>query len=121
MARKVRAGWTPWVVPRLSALAVWTDLSVGRPPSVPPEVEGSSRPPHWHFLDQTARGDGLEVGFDRRAARFEERRQRQLLAQVLGVLVGGEAGAVGRDLEQHPSVLAEVDRVEVVPIDDRSD
>ncbi len=35
-----------------------------------------------------------------------------------GVLVDREAGAEGRDLEQHPPRLAEVDGAEVLPVDD---
>ena len=34
-----------------------------------------------------------------------------------GVFVGGEAGAVGRNLEEHAARLAEVDRVEVEAVD----
>ena len=50
---------------------------------------------------------------------LEERRQDQLLAQVLGVLVDAEAGAEGRDLEQHAARLAEVDRPKPEPVDHR--
>ena len=36
-------------------------------------------------------------------------------------LVDGEAGRVGGDLEQHPAGLAEVDRLEVLPVEDLGD
>src|SRR5215210_3774053 len=36
-----------------------------------------------------------------------------------GVLVGGEAGAVSGDLEQHPTRLPKVDGLEVVAVDNR--
>src|SRR5215217_30630 len=51
------------------------------------------------------------------AARLEERRQREPLAEVRGVLVRGEPGTVGCDLEEHPAGLAEVDGTEVVAVD----
>ena len=44
------------------------------------------------------------------------RREPQRLAEVLGVLVDREAGGEGRDLEQDPARLAEVDRAEVVAV-----
>src|SRR5581483_5843544 len=47
------------------------------------------------------------------------RRQREVLAERLERLVGGEAGAERRDLEQDPRWLAEVDGAEVEAIDDR--
>src|SRR6188474_1784169 len=51
--------------------------------------------------------------------RLERRRKRELLAQVLGVLVNGEAGTERRDLEQHPARLAKIDRAEVEAVDHR--
>src|SRR5829696_5248728 len=42
--------------------------------------------------------------------------QAQLLAETLGVLVGGEAGGERGDLEEHAARLAEVDRAEVVAV-----
>ena len=48
---------------------------------------------------------------------LEPRRDRQLLAERLERLVDGEAGARGGQLEQHAAGLAEVDRLEVVPVD----
>src|SRR5690242_21961287 len=52
------------------------------------------------------------------AQRLEARRQHELLAEVLRVLVGGEAGAERGDLEQHAARLAEVDREEPEAVDD---
>src|SRR6266513_5774682 len=48
------------------------------------------------------------------------RRQRQLLAEALERLVDGEAGPCRRDLEEDAAGLAEVDRLEVEAVDDRS-
>ncbi len=45
--------------------------------------------------------------------------QAQLLAEMSRVLVDGEPGRCGGDLEQDPLRLAEVDREEVVAVDDR--
>ena len=45
----------------------------------------------------------------------------QRLAEVVGVLVDGEAGGEGRDLEQDPARLAEVDGSEVVAVADLGD
>src|SRR4029078_7137951 len=49
----------------------------------------------------------------------EERRQRELLTQRLGRLVSRESGPVSRELEEDAAGLAEVDRAEVVAVDDR--
>src|SRR4029453_8150731 len=56
--------------------------------------------------------DALAVGLERR--RGDDRRA-ELLDRVA---VHGEAGPVAGDLEEHAAGLAEVDRVEVVAIDD---
>ena len=64
-------------------------------------------------------GSGVRIALDLLAHRLEARRQRQLLAQVLHVLVGVEAGAHGGELEQHAAGLAEVDRAEPEAVDDR--
>src|SRR5207244_4470024 len=51
---------------------------------------------------------------------LEVRRQAEPLAERFDRLVGGEAGAAERsDLEQDTARLAEVDRLEVEPVDDR--
>ena len=44
------------------------------------------------------------------------RGSRSCLAEVLGVLVDGEAGRQRGDLEQYAAWLAEVDRAEVVAV-----
>ena len=46
-------------------------------------------------------------------------RQLQRLAEMRGVLVAVEAGLVGGDLEQHAARRAEIDRPEIVAVDDR--
>src|SRR5436305_9264294 len=56
---------------------------------------------------------------DRLAEALVVRRQRQRLAERLERLVGGEARADRRDLEQHARRLAEVDRLEVEAVDHR--
>ncbi len=50
---------------------------------------------------------------DGRPLRLQEGRQRQALAEVLRILVEGEAGPVGRNLEEDAARLAEVDRAEL--------
>ena len=67
------------------------------------------------------RTDRLQAGFDLGAVGLEEGRQRESLAEVRRVLVGGEAGAVGGDLEEDAARLAEVERLEVVAVDDVGD
>ena len=64
---------------------------------------------------------GLESRLDRGTVGLQEGRQREPLAEVLGVLVGGEAGSVGGDLEEDAARLAEVERLEVVAVDDVGD
>ncbi len=51
-----------------------------------------------------------------RSVRLEPRRQLEMGSQSLCWLVYGEAGEVGRDLEQNSAWLAEVDRAEVLAI-----
>src|SRR5687768_1531116 len=60
--------------------------------------------------------DRLEIRHDRLPPRLEERRQHHLLAERRRVLVHGEAGALGGDLEEHPVRLAEVEAPEVVAV-----
>src|SRR6478736_9023944 len=70
---------------------------------------------------------GLRARVDERGQRGLEllahllvlRRETQLLAEVLGVLVDGEPRTRRRQLEQHPARLAEVDAQEVLAVDDR--
>src|SRR5579859_4928886 len=70
-----------------------------------------------HRLRLERREHGLELS----ATRLQERGEREMLAQMGQVLVGGETGSVGRDLEEHTAGLAEVDGPEVETVDDRSD
>src|SRR3954453_4069360 len=56
---------------------------------------------------------------DLRAVLLVVRRERERLTERLERLVGGEAGADRRDLEQHAARLAEVDRLEVEAVDHR--
>ena len=71
---------------------------------------------------------GLALGFSRGSARdaLDLRsqvlvllRQHERLSEMGRVLVPGEAGLVGGDLEQHPARRAEVDRPEIVAVDGR--
>src|SRR5205085_12314405 len=61
--------------------------------------------------------DRLQPGLDGGAARFQKRRQRQLFAERLHRLVGGEAGAVGGDLEQDAVGVTEIQAAEIEPVD----
>src|SRR4051812_14890082 len=75
-------------------------------------------------LDAPARAradDGLQRGFDRLAAVRVHLRDAELLAEPVRVLVDGEAGREGRDLEEDAARLAEVDRPEVVAVLHRGD
>ena len=53
--------------------------------------------------------DWPQAGFDLDAVRLQKRWQRQALAEMGGILVGGESGAVGRDLEEDAARLPKVD------------
>src|SRR3954468_3529672 len=63
-------------------------------------------------------GQRRELRLDLLAVGLELRRQDHLRAELLERHVDREAGAVVGDLEQDPGRLAEVDRVEVVAVDD---
>src|ERR671932_569586 len=63
--------------------------------------------------------DRFEVGLYMLAVWLEERGKRKLLAKMFRILIGGEAGTVGGDLEEYPAGLPEVDRTEVVAVYDR--
>src|SRR5215211_6894934 len=77
----------------------------------------------WHSLAEFAtdstlccsatHGYGIQPCLYLFPALFQERWEGELLAEVGGILVGGEAGAVSGDLEEHPARLVEVDRTEV--------
>ena len=60
------------------------------------------------------RQGALDLG----ARRLEPGRQHQRFAEVRRVLVDGESGAFGGDLEQHAARFLEVDRLEPEAIDD---
>ena len=62
-------------------------------------------------------GSGVSTGSISLAQVLEVGRQRQPLAEVLGVLVDREAGAERGELEEDPVRLAEVDRLEVEAVD----
>src|SRR6266702_3089469 len=59
----------------------------------------------------------LQPRLDLSAARLQERRQRQLLAERLDRLVGGKARTVGRDFEQDAVRLAEIKAAEIEAVD----
>src|ERR1700674_2424205 len=61
--------------------------------------------------------DRLQSRFDGRAARLQERRQREFFAERFHRLVGGKAGPVGRDLEQDAVGLAKIQALEIKPVD----
>ena len=62
-------------------------------------------------------GDRRQHRLDLLAQVLEVRREREALPEGLERLVGREAGADRRDLEQHAARLAEVDRLEVEAVD----
>src|SRR3954462_10101594 len=63
-------------------------------------------------------GQRRELRLDLLAVGLELRRQDHLRPELVERYIDREAGAVVRDLEQHAARLAEVDRVEVVAVDD---
>jgi hypothetical protein len=63
--------------------------------------------------------DRLESPLYRCSPLFQERREREPLAEALRVLIHGEVEAFDGDLEEHAARLAEVDRAEVVPVQNR--
>ena len=60
---------------------------------------------------------GRERRCDLRTMAFEPGRQDERLAQGRRILVDRKAGAVGRELEQHPTGFLEVNRLEPESID----
>src|SRR5207302_4611946 len=54
-----------------------------------------------------------------RAHMLELWRERKRFAEVFKRLIGGEAGAERRDLEQHAARFSEVDGAEIETVDDR--
>src|ERR1700730_2976939 len=89
-------------------------------------VSRTGRPP-WRAVNSSApRPAGRARDHDRRQVELEVLppalvlgRQLEGRAEGLGCFVHGEAGLVGCDLEEDPSRLPEIDRVEVLPVDDR--
>src|SRR3712207_3309676 len=91
----------------LSPSSVWPPSCVPSSALRQPSLTGSApRRPY-----------GLQAGLYFLATILEEGGQREPLAEVLGVLVGGEAGAVGGDLEEYVTWFPEVDGTEVVAVD----
>ena len=62
--------------------------------------------------------NGSQILFDLLPVWLQERWKGQTFTQMCWIFVGRETWAVGSNLEKHSSRLAEVDRVEVEPIDD---
>ena len=77
-----------------------------------PTPRGCGRPP------RAGVGQRRQAALDLRRVRLEPRRQDDDRAELLERDVDREAGRVVGDLEQHAAGLAEVDRVEVVAVDD---
>src|ERR1035437_4538956 len=61
--------------------------------------------------------DRLQPGFDLRLPRLQERRQRQLLAELIHRLVRRKTWSVGGDLEQDAVRLAEIKAAKIEPVD----
>src|SRR5438128_2886937 len=83
----------------------------------------NSRPPESLMSCAARRGgrydDGRQVELEVFPPSLVLGRQLQRRAERIGRLVHGEAGLVGGDLEQDAARLAEVDRAEVLALDDR--
>src|SRR6476619_5063629 len=100
-SRRGKPSW-PAVTSRINRPDIWMQAIRSDPQKTlvarGPSTYGSRRAPRRR--QATTLPDRLQPGLDRRAARLEERRQRELLAQRRQRLVGRKAGAVGCDLEQ---------------------
>src|SRR5206468_2678592 len=68
----------------------------------------------WNF-------DGRQNFFDLRTSRLQPRRKTQIVAQFFHPFVQNEARRISRDLKQHTTWLAKVDRVKVGSINYRCD
>ena len=115
----VSGGLPAWVVARSSPRS-WAPCARRRWLSPARESTPSRRPPRSR-LDRlappSARVDERgEHPLELRTQMLVHARQLERLAEVVGILVDGEAGGEGGDLEQDPAGLAEVDRPEVVAI-----
>ncbi|KAI3480216.1 hypothetical protein L1887_57675 [Cichorium endivia] len=64
---------------------------------------------------------GSEVRLNLVAERFIAARQLERFAQMRGILVAVETGLIGGDLEQDAARSAEIDRPEIIAIDDGGD
>src|SRR6478609_9484889 len=99
-SRRGKPSW-PAVTSRINRPDIWMQAIRSDPQKTlvarGPSTYGSRRAPR---RQATTLPNRLQPGLDRRAARLEERRQRELLAQRRQRLVGRKAGAVGCDLEQ---------------------
>ena len=71
------------------------------------------------FAQGRGSGSGVRIGSTCATQVLERGREDERLAQVLRVLVHGEARAERRDLEEDAARLAEVDRAEPEAVDDR--
>src|SRR3990172_3268841 len=60
----------------------------------------------------------MQLGLNLLAIWLQEGREGELLAQVLNVLIGGKTRSISGNLEQDTARLAEIDRLEVVAVDD---
>jgi len=59
-----------------------------------------------------------ELRLDFLAVRLEPRREHEVLAERSRILVDGKTGSIGRELEENPARLEEIDRFEPEAVDD---
>jgi hypothetical protein len=102
-------------VPRAAAAAVHEDHR--EPGACQGRAALRHRPPRVGIAVTPRHPDRRQDALDVRPAPLVAGRQLEARAELVQGLVGGEARRVGRDLEQDAAGLAEVDRVEVLPVD----
>jgi len=72
----------------------------------------SIRPGNFHW-----RTNVRQQGLDLETPRLEPLRKLQRLTQLVERLIYCEAGRIGRDLEEHTTRHAKLDRMEVIAVD----
>src|SRR5438128_4986877 len=124
-AKRRHGRWTVWPARGRAAGALLSRAPAGAAAAVRARLVGVTARARASGLPRAARGErgprigqGRQRGFELVAQRLVAQWQREPLTEVLSGLIDSEAGADGRDLKQHAARLAEVDRAEVVAVDD---
>src|ERR671917_1471574 len=91
------------------------------PRTRPGRSGGRTRDPRRSFAAHRRHAQGWQHLFELLSLRLEPGRKPQLLSEAFGLLIRAEAGRVGGDLEKDAAGLAEVDRTEVVAVEDGRD